>query len=1402
MATAFYRNGVVTVTKGSKVVTGNHTTWTGGATKPLPGDVFVFNNKLYEVEVIVSDTELTLYREFEDDTQVDQEYVIMRNASLNISSRIAAAVAIAINQKQQQLDEFNNFLTNTTDPTVDFTDTLGNKVTVIPIPELEREIAELIDNTANIADLVQEAVDAKDGAVAAESNVTAMRDEVTQMKNDVTHMHDNVNTWQQEVSDNKDLAEQAAQATAQDKLATAQDVIDAGNSATAASESATAANTAKEASEAIQADVTSKHGDVEQWHTEVLAAKDSVDASETHVDEVKAEIDALKLDMDSTASEVSDIKDDIDAKYLQINSWHTETGELKDDAEAAAAAAAESAKLAQAAIVPMRNEADMWEMINRNKTKYAASQFVDFGRHKSSVSQATSINEGLWAYVADDAVPNSNLVTGRGGDGQFDGLSNSDFPITAVAGFISQFRDVNNYNEASNGQSLILFPEAPNGTVIYDSSGDCRGSGKVNLDLSVDVDPKYGDVAADTNEAVARAFEGVIKNGDFRNGTTDWLTAGATISSSGANFSGTALQSISSTITGGIVTGKTYTLEVSVTVRAGGYRVYATGGTNQLIANGQSTSGVSKFTFTATGDNFEIDIARDNAVNATFDFDIHSVSLHLASEEVVITPHDVFGMEYWLEEVSLANPDVFDCGMVQSKSASSNGVTTSASSRPQTYHAAFKGDATTGHTSVDFFASTFEDQCKLAAKDSNNLFRLNDGRIVQFRGRQRTIRGMGNGEWFSINPASGLDNSLCYQNVLGALVMPQGSRDAVKGVSYTQNYRNIARKSLTHPEVGVWSVHEQATSDDYGIDNLCFFQVWGEVPRLNQGVYHPSFNPMGTAKTVISGVGWIVWNHSSNDKLKCVANCFKPWTGIDWGAGGGDIASGQGTGTVAGGWRPDGRYYDAIYAGGQGGVIDYRVSAYDMGAPDEAAKIFQKVVNGSYRGKENLVKTIFVGANDADGVVNNSIWFRTGTDGFPEGRNAYDIPIGSPVGGIRADGTGYVLGHVSAHNSSYSIWVRPLEGQQVIRSSNLYMVQINTDSTVSGEFTMVDVIGDPAAILASPDLANGWIGGWIPEIPPSSPYKMTRKCLDSGSIPVKFSDDYVNWTSGAGNVNTTTNEFSGVSVAGRIGIITYTAFAKQTKPSSNKEILNYHNGIGDVYANSYHGITYGCLLNESLMGKVNTSSSGLMRQFMKMSEVYTDSRKLYSLTTYANSNAHSPIRLTAPTNNSPALKAFWYQAANSQQTTLNFAWSELIYNAGGSFVTVNPSTLWSVKGGDIVRIGTGFNNPQMAGNTLRANRSFTDVNWAAGDLDNWGVYGEQLLSDLNAIKPNVVNGFRLNSPNAGWGDDSTIRIIDGTGTYVNLNGDTCLYGTSELAIPYGYTKNQARAGSQVPGVDL
>lgn len=281
------------------------------------------------------------------------------------------------------------------------------------------------------------------------------------------------------------------------------------------------------------------------------------------------------------------------------------------------------------------------------------------------------------------------------------------------------------------------------------------------------------------------------------------------------------------------------------------------------------------------------------------------------------------------------------------------------------------------------------------------------------------------------------------------------------------------------------------------------------------------------------------------------------------------------------------------------------------------------------------------------------------------------------------------------------------------------------------------------------------------------------------------------WSSQPLTINGTTNAVTANWDDRHIWVVPYTAFAKQTKPSTNKPVLNGSEGIGFVWASADNYMSQGQGLIETLIGKVGKDNQdgnqetrlALTKHFMQPEGTLKkgDVRK------------HTPIDLKKPINDSPAVKTLWYQTAENQQCSLNFAWNELVWK---NLIVKDVNTASSpVKQGEVYVIKA---DVPLKGQIFKANGNNAGWNWSGMYM---GDEGEVYYGGGNSVSlDTTVKSYQGKSD--GWGDDSTIRIIDGIGTFINLNGDTCLYGTHELAIPYGYTKNKARAGSQVSGVDL
>ncbi|EMB7844688.1 hypothetical protein VAB77_002560 [Vibrio vulnificus] len=1010
-----------------------------------------------------------------------------------------------------------------------------------------------------------------------------------------------------------------------------------------------------------------------------------------------------------------------------------------------------------------------------NNEQYAASGFVHYGKHYTP-SIAASVNEGMTC-----AANSPNVVAIGRATSEIAGSSKTNHAVVNMAGFTS-----NLITSATHSMFSIKYPEAPKGTVVYDSSGNCRGTGKPTLDLSEEIDPKYGDVAGSVNEAVARAFEGQVKNGDLRLGLSHWasyqgnsmsITNGVLSGASGSN-SNTCLHQVGTTYTAGKqykVILKNVSSNQSFTVRLAG----------RYIANEAkpACSNIDmEFLVTTDQTGTGLSIA-GSGIGAVISFS--SISVTPVTEEVVTERPDLFGIEGYLEK---ANGTLYPYGCIQGLLTTADGVATEVdNSRPITYFAAYTGDTTSRGRRWDLSKLTFAQLATIMSNPAHNAYYTKEGDLVQFRVRQRTIAGAGNGDWLNTN--SNGTATLAYA-AESRQCNPQGALDIPSTVGWYQGSLNTSNPI---PETGVFTASNNTSGM---LNNECYFMVMGTVPRLNQGAYHPCFNPMGTTlwRDCTGNHGGGSWNSTFVGKPTTVVDCFfyypadtTPYTKPGALAYHGSI--GRGTS------RPDGKFYDAIYASGQGGVIDFRMSAWDMGSKEEAAKIIQQVVNGTYRGLEKLwfTQVVDAGAANSSQVTNGRrVLIYPAYLGF---KYLTDVP--SSVKGYIVNKTSLEMRElVFATQSSVH-----LVGEAPWTADSYLVITQETPISVSGDFTQLDVIGSPAEILKTDALKNGWMGSWIPLIPdntgkvfPAS--KKYKKVLnrvftsDAGSVWQYVPD----WTGqGADSVR---NAIATTALPPeRVTVNYYTAFAKQTKPSTSKPVLNGSGGIGAVWASAFNSTgTGGCLLAESLLGKVLTSNNGWQDVDSSLTVHRAGLTPSGTLNRDANaSTEHERLTLAPPNNNSPAVKALWHQTSNNRQATLSFLWNELVFDAAWR----TPDKVWS--GGSVA---------VAAGETFRAESSSAYA--VAGLLmrcvkavtANATVLGAMHVTRTGEVI-SITDGLTyFKVVTDGWSDDAIIRIIDGVGTFNNENGDTCLYGISELAMPYGYTKNQAGAGKQVVGVDL
>ncbi|MGL0955395.1 hypothetical protein ACSTEP_10215 [Vibrio vulnificus] len=1060
-----------------------------------------------------------------------------------------------------------------------------------------------------------------------------------------------------------------------------------------------------------------------------------------------------------------------------------------------------------------------------NKEQYAASGFIHTGRAAVPNAAQNVINEGMWQYTGVGS--ENKLYLGRNAAVSSVGTSDTPHPVMNIAGFTVHLRNINNTDPH---QSTVKFQESPNGAVVSDSSGNCRGSGKPTLDLSKEVDPKYGDVADSVNEAVARAFEGKITNGDFRQGDNgSWAKARVTINSSGVQFPGT---------TGAASAGKSgFVWPVATDMRAVISIEGATKGTLAIIQYGAGANDGNVKTFPGNAietngthivcwntaelkDSFGADNTLYLYSSDGFDGRVTYFSLCEAAEEVVTERVDMAGLEFFKEKVGAY---LYPYGMIQNKATADGGIaTTEDTVRPITYFAVFEGDTTSRGRGWKLADLTFVQLATIMSNPEHNAWYNEAGELMQFRGRQRSFAGDGNGDWLNINPANNTSGEwhLTASTSSFGRVKPQGVLNSITASLAPQNVNESGmylgneaqspnRTAGLHTLGTFTAVNKTINAPDTGVavDGECYFYVLATVPRLNQGVYHPSFNPMGADKAAnVAHTGSVFWYELGNETVTTLKTFLSR-------SAGGIGHSGSGWGSISSNvsGRPDGRLYDAIYASGQGGVIDWRLPARDMGGKEEANMVFQKVVNGSYLGIEKLVESKVMFANRsgvADFHPSYGLRINMALGLLPAGLKIPDVTR-SKMYCHDTDTYFTVRQYFGAESGSDRIYVADEAGNKhtampegILGAQMWSFIRAElTNISVSGNFTTLDVVAPPERVMATPDLANGWMGRLCPIIPDNTgkTFPASKKYLtvlgrefttDGGSTWQRVPD----WTGQGANV--TLNAIATTALPpDRVTLNHYTAFAKQTKNSVNKPVLNGSDGIGDVWATSGYGrdIDWGVLLQESLTGKVGVSdkTDDLAYRFA-LTRFSIHSASLIIDNSVGRRASHNPLTLTAPTNNSPAVKTLWHQASNNQQATLNFLWNELVYKTTLPMVTDTGAQMVRKRGERyLVNVpASPLHNRVLC---WEGNEGNVSVDYTSYYIDSCNVVRSKSNDARSTLQ--LFSGD-------GWGDDKTIRIVDGQSTYINLNGDTCLYGTDELAMPYGYTKNQAGAGKQVVGVDL
>lgn len=805
------------------------------------------------------------------------------------------------------------------------------------------------------------------------------------------------------------------------------------------------------------------------------------------------------------------------------------------------------------------SEADFMTRKESNKLKYLGSGWVEFGKH-----EADNINEGLYT----DLTASNTLMLGGGTLGS----SKTSYPVANMGGVEFKVAYINNSVEANK----LVFPEAEDGTRSYDSE-----DGTV-VDYLTDVDPKYGDVAGDLNEAVARNFEGLAKNGDFRFGGTNLAatTGSYTVTDSVVNYQVDSVHAMRfSTQTSEVYT-ENEEFETTIV-----YRINHTSGRGYLkVALTDSDGSVSGhesvvLPFQASGvihtavvrcnsigsaTNNRLLIV-DSANTSAGDVDIFSVGIRKITNQPILSRQDLAFLTAGLEVVS--DLDIFcPWGNKQfGKNVSPNGtplVPLTDLGVPSDYFAMYEGDVDTIAYGARWSTMTDEQKSLEIADPWNNLFVSSDDKIEQFRYGAQTDKGN-----------SDSDNDWI---------------EVLKQSVDSENFLPIA-------------VHQVG----------------------NKGAYHPTWNIMGCAMFGVSGVGNFLWYNIPDEyAVSDTATCLTPrTTTIGYNGNTGYLTSNL-TGR-----QDQYPYYDIVC----NGMIPYdlRLSCRRK----ESGKLLEDSVRasrvGTKRGRgKNVFSTVYDDAgsgSDANasnlwGVFNGGYYLYVDT---PSGKFALDdwVIVNDTTAGtilkFKINNVG--VGFISLRWASFDEGVNSndfelLQGSIVSgdkgTGNEVHYILEKELTQEYNEHPWNDLIADPANLLTT--FPNGCIGQWIPVLREvgEQEYPFNKKNNTSQIVRVATNDLGATWSTYGSTIDEVTNSILGNHGTAFVAINSYPALANFTEADDNLSV--YGDPDHQILLSSTYDITQGNRLMPSLIGEIGKTDQDFMQGYVNNMAYALDSEGKYT----------------------------------------------------------------------------------------------------------------------------------------------------------------------------------------------
>ncbi|WP_105168541.1 hypothetical protein [Pseudoalteromonas sp. T1lg23B] len=1078
-----------------------------------------------------------------------------------------------------------------------------------------------------------------------------------------------------------------------------------------------------------------------------------------------SEITAGLTEIDTVAQNMAATHTLIKDNHQAINDWQTKTGKvtLKDlngqsyQVDTLPSLIGEAQKINPHPEVMTKAQFDA--LREMRKQQYAGSGFVEWGFGDSS---SNAINNGMWAYQEKLNLGRSGKTSGWVGQDK----SSTPFPKVVMDGVSHELQSV----DYPYGIASTKFPPAPDGTKTYDSATGILTE----------------------HDSPASAFEGRFVNGSLRLGdTTGWKTYSTSSElsivdgslksvSTGNQYPAAAINEVGLNFPVGtrvrfefsVISGQVKTLRYSSSNLG-----------HQNIKTLLTDKGVGRYTVEYIVDHsthyiwFEHDSAPGNVLQ------INNVSAMPVTEQVVTSRKDLVFLESWHEKI--ADKDVvYPLGNVQYGASAYEGITLANTLVAQGYSAFGQWDSMTKGYGVKWSTLSDANRVKFLKNPEHNIYYDPEAKAyIQVRYRIRVIEGHGD-NWYGPTATQGsgyLDFSPREH------IRPQGMRvetasDWRMGYPLFANGTfSTARYPMESQDVGLYgAVAAQNLKDvNSGHEGKCFATPIALVQRLNQGAYHPTYNPMGCALYVEQGVGVYKWYDTKFPKIDAAHQLFEIVPSGETGFRNGSIAAGSS------GRSDQYKHYDAIYAGQ---VEDLRLNANKQDVNQLREETIRKAVAGALRGKEKLPFTRTYTYVKSGGFFNNTGYW-LGENGSAHlntenliakfGKRPSPVPVVSSLTGSYHCGAGYIYRHdtqqllpiINKYSPDDLLYIRT--EQDVPNGTLLTMIwsfdtQLEMPSAEFDSLPWVDIIGHPERIAAT--FPDGVIGQWIPQLPNggSQDFKLNRKASQPLTWAMSM-DDGSSWSSGSLAINSTKNAYVSPAEAARVQLIYYHADAGFTTPAVNSQVLG---AVGDVWLGNDARSNFGARLQQSLTASVATTVSYTSNTYVPLNAKNLLDEKLIK--------DEFPQHAVPPSLG--GVKGAY--ACKALPTITNYR-GLLYMQFHGAQLQLDNIEPTLVLGSDKVDLVDNKAYIKIATDHMQG--VYQKVrNFGTSSYDNYLQAGD-LVADQHGNMVSVATGLvhyrKVTITN--WGDDQSIPIIDNENVKTDLNGNTVKVFCHHTLLPLG-----------------